>query len=66
MILKMRYTKTNVRRRRAGMKDMTFLEYYSSLSDKTILELKNEASAADNLRNGAILLKKEMPLKVHG
>lgn len=63
MILKMRYTKTNVRRRRAGMKDMTFLEYYSSLSDKTILELKNEASAADNLRNGAILLKKGNAIK---
>ena len=63
MILKMRYTKTNVRRRRAGMKDMTFLEYYSSLSDKTILELKNEASVADNLRNGAILLKKGNAIK---
>lgn len=58
MILKMRYTKCNVRRRRKGEKDLTFIEFYDSLSDKEIKALKNEAFAADSLRNGAILLKR--------
>ncbi len=63
MILKMRYTKTNVRRRRAGKKDITFNEFYSSLSSKEIKAIKREGFAADSLRNGALLLKGRNPIK---
>lgn len=57
MILKMRYTKCNVRRRRAGKGNLTFVEFYESLSDKELKALKKEAFAADSLRNGVMLLK---------
>lgn len=63
MILKMRYTKHNVRRRRKGMKDETFSEYYSSLSPAELKDMKTEAFAADSLRNGVILLKGGNPIK---
>lgn len=63
MILKMRYTKHNVRRRRKGMKDNTFSEYYASLSPAELKDMKTEAFAADSLRNGVILLKGGNPIK---
>ena len=63
MILKMRYTKNNVRRRRAGIQNLTFSEYYSSLSNNILHEYQAEAFAADALRNGVILLKKGKLLK---
>lgn len=58
MIIKMRYTKCNVRRRRAGKENLTFMEFYNSLGEKELMALKNEAYAADSFRNGAILLKR--------
>lgn len=63
MILKMRYTKHNVKARRSGEKEMTFTEFYSSLSEKYLKSLHNEAFAADSLRNGVLLLKKGNPFK---
>ncbi len=63
MILKMRYTKCNVRRRRAGKENLTFVEFYNSLGDKELKALKKEAFAADSLRNGAMLLKRGNILK---
>lgn len=62
MILKMRYTKTNVRRRRAGKDNLTFTEFYDSLTQADINQLKKEAYAADNLRNGVMLLKQKKVL----
>ena len=58
MMLKMRYTKRNVKRRRAGERNLTFNEFYETLSDEDLARLKKEASAADNLRNGVMLLKR--------
>lgn len=63
MILKMRYTKCNVRRRRAGKENLTFVEFYNSLGESEIKALKREAFAADSLRNGAIFLKRGNILK---
>lgn len=63
MILKMRYTKQNVRRRRSGKKDITFNEFYASLSPKDIKAIKREGFAADALRNGVLLLKGRNPIK---
>lgn len=58
MIIKMRYTKTNLLRRRAGEKELTFIEFYNSLAPNQLKELHNDANAADALRNGAFYLKK--------
>lgn len=59
MILKMRYTKTNLLRRRNGEKDMTFIEFYNNLTDKELRRLRRDAKSADALRNGVFYLKKK-------
>ena len=59
MILKMRYTKQNLLRRRDGEKELTFIEFYDSLSAKEIKKLKRDALAADALRNGVFYLKRK-------
>lgn len=58
MILKMRYTKQNLLRRRSGEKELTFIEFYDSLTPKEIKGLKKDAFAADALRNGVFYLKR--------
>lgn len=63
MIIKMKYTKTNVLRRRTQLQDLTFIDFWNSLSTKEMKSIKTEAFAADALRNGVILLKKGKPLK---
>ena len=59
MILKMRYTKKNLLLRRDGEKELTFIEFYDSLSAKEIKKLKRDAKAADALRNGVFYLKRK-------
>ena len=59
MILKMRYTKKNLLLRRCGEKELTFIEFYESLSAKEIKKLKRDAKAADALRNGVFYLKRK-------
>ena len=59
MILKMRYTKKNLLLRRSGEKELTFIEFYDSLSEKDIKGLKKDALAADALRNGVFYLKRK-------
>ena len=59
MILKMRYTKYNLLRRRDGEKEQTFIEFYNSLSTKEVKKLKRDALAADALRNGVFYLKRK-------
>ena len=58
MSLKMRYTKTNVRRRRRGERDLTFVEFYDSLSAEELKQLKRDVVAADSLRNAVFYLYK--------
>ncbi len=58
MIIKMRYTKCNLLRRRAGEKELSFIEFYNSLSQKQLKEFQKDAKAADALRNGAFYFKK--------
>ena len=58
MSLKMRYTKTNVRRRRRGERDLSFVEFYDSLSAEELKQLKRDAVAADSLRNAVFYLYK--------
>lgn len=56
MSIKMRYTKTNVRRRRRGERSLSFIEFYNSLSKKDLRLLKHDAMAADSLRNAVFYL----------
>lgn len=63
MILKMRYTKTNLLRRRNGEKELTFIEFYNSLSGKELNGYKRDAKAADALRNGVFYLKRKNIIK---
>lgn len=56
MGIKMRYTKTNVRRRRRGERNLSFIEFYNSLSKKDLRLLKHDAVAADSLRNAVFYL----------
>lgn len=58
MSLKMRYTKTNVRRRRRGERNLTFVEFYDGLSAEELKQLKRDAVAADSLRNAVFYLYK--------
>ena len=66
MILKMRYTKQNLLRRRCGEKELTFIEFYDSLTPKEIKRLKKDALAADALRNGVFYLKRKNLFKAAG
>lgn len=56
MGLKMRYTKTNLLRRRRGEGDLTFVEFYDSLSAEELKGLRRDAAAADALRNAVFYL----------
>lgn len=58
MLIKMKYVKQNLLRRRAGKKDLTFIEFMDSLSNKELQELKKDAKAADQLRIGYNSLRK--------
>lgn len=59
MIIKMRYTKRNLLLRREGKKELTFTQFYDSLSKKELNSLKRDAQAADSLRNGVFYLKRK-------
>lgn len=66
MILKMRYTKTNLLRRRNGEKELTFIEFYNKLSPQELKGYQRDAKAADALRNGVFYLKRKNMVKAIG
>jgi len=66
MILKMRYTKTNLLRRRNGEKELTFIEFYNRLSPQELKGYQHDAKAADALRNGIFYLKRKNMVKAIG
>jgi hypothetical protein len=57
MIIKMEYVKANLRRRRAGKKELSFIEYYQSLSKGEMQKLRRDSECADCLKNGAFYLR---------
>ena len=63
MIIKMRYTKTNLLRRRNGKKELSFVEFYNRLSEKELDDYRRDAKAADALRNGVFCLKRKQIAK---
>lgn len=66
MILKMRYTKTNLLRRRNGEKELTFIEFYNGLSKQELKGYQRDAKAADALRNGVFYLKRKNLVRAIG
>ncbi len=63
MILKMRYVKQNLLRRRAGNKDLNFCEFLEGMTKEQLREIKKDADAADSLRNGVFLIRKHSLFK---
>lgn len=58
MIIRMKHIKTNLLRRRSGQIELTFIDFYDSLSSQMLKLLKRDAIAADFLRNSVFYLKK--------
>ena len=58
MILRMRHIKKNLKLRRKGEKELTFIEFRDSLSPQEINKLEKDAKAADALRQSYYALKK--------
>jgi GT2 family glycosyltransferase len=56
MVLRMRHIKMNVRRRRRGEGDLTFVEFLEGLSADELKGLRRDAAAADALRNAVFYL----------
>lgn len=58
MTLRMKHIKGNLRRRRQGQSDLTFLEFRSRLTPKEMKAIRREAVAADSFRKAYFLLRK--------
>ncbi len=58
MLLRMRHIKTNLKRRRRGESELTFIEFREQMSPEEYRKLEKEAKSADMLRNGYYLLRK--------
>ncbi|MDO4714851.1 MAG: glycosyltransferase family 2 protein [Bacteroidales bacterium] len=58
MLLRMRHVKQNLKRRRQGKNDMSFIDFYAQLTPERYQQLKSEAKAADMLRMGYYNLRK--------
>ena len=63
MLLRMRHIKSNLKRRRRGIPEISFLDFQNNLSADELKKLKKEASAAELLRNGYYNIKSGSPLK---
>ncbi len=63
MTLRMRHIKTNLKRRRRGLKEWTFIEFRDQLSADEMRELEKGALAADKLREAYYQLRKGHCLK---
>jgi hypothetical protein len=59
----MRHIKKNLKRRRKGERELSFIEFKESLTAKELKELEKDAKAADALRNAAFYVKKKNLVK---
>jgi glycosyltransferase involved in cell wall biosynthesis len=57
MILRMRHIKTNLKRRRRGECELTFVEFRAQMTDEEYRKLEKDATAADSLRQSYYQLK---------
>lgn len=58
MILRMRHIKTNLKRRRRGESELSFVEFRERMSADELRDLEREAKSADMLRNGYYAFRK--------
>lgn len=58
MILRMRHIKMNLKRRRRGERELSFIEFRDSMSKEELNKLEKDALAADSLRYAYYQLKK--------
>lgn len=63
MILRMRHIKTNLKRRRRGLDEYSFVEFLGRLSAEERQKLEQDALAADSLRRAYHFLRKGQPVK---
>ena len=63
MILRMRHIKTNLKRRRSGKSNLTFIEFCEQLSANELQRLEQEAKSADALRMAYYAFRKGKVLK---
>ena len=59
MIIKMEYTKVNLRRRRRGESNLSFIDFFNSIPQKRLKQLRHNSAAADNLRNGVFYIREK-------
>lgn len=57
MVLRMRHIKTNLKRRRRGINELSFVEFRDSLTAEQLEKIEKDALAADSLRNAYYCLK---------
>ena len=58
MIIKIKYVKSNLLKRRSGQPEETFVEYFNSITPRQMKIIKREARSAVLLREGFFALKK--------
>lgn len=58
MLLRMRHIKTNLKKRRRGEPELSFIDFQNNLSINELTRLKKEALAAELFRNGYYNIKK--------
>ena len=63
MILRMRHIKANLKRRRRGEKELSFIEFRDRMSKEELKKLEKDANSADCLRNAYYCLKKGMLIR---
>lgn len=63
MMLRMRHIKTNLKRRRRGEKELSFIEFRDWISKEELQKLVKEAKSADNLRYAYYCFRKGKPLQ---
>lgn len=66
MTLRMRHIKNNLKRRRRGERELTFIEFRDQLSDNELRKIENDSKAADCLRNSFFYVKKGRILTAFG
>lgn len=63
MTLRMRHIKTNLKRRRQGLPELSFIDFQAQLSKEEMRQLERDARAADELRKAYYSLRKGSIIK---
>lgn len=63
MTLRMRHIKTNLKRRRRGLPELSFIDFQAQLSREEMRQLERDARAADELRKAYYSLRKGSIIK---